>query len=84
MSKSMSITVNDYTSRVLGVVKEKYGLKDKGEAVNKIADIIGEEFVEREVREDVIKELIEDSEKHIKKHGFKGTTIKQLRKETEG
>ncbi len=80
----MSITVNDYTSRVLGVVKEKYGLKDKGEAVNKIADIIGEEFVEREVREDVIKELIEDSEKHIKKHGFKGTTIKQLRKETEG
>lgn len=80
----MSIKVDEYASRVLGVVKEKYGLRDKGEAVNKIADIIGDEFVEREVREDVIKELIEDSEKHVKKHGFKGTTIKQLRKEIEG
>ncbi|MFH1770398.1 MAG: hypothetical protein ABH828_02465 [archaeon] len=80
----MSIKVDEYASRVLGVVKEKYGLRDKGEAVNKIADLIGEEFVEREVREDVIKELIEDSEKHVKKHGFKGTTIKQLRKEIEG
>jgi len=80
----MSITVEDYTSKVLGVVKEKYGLKDKGDAVDKIANMFGEEFVEREVSEETIKELIEDSERHIKKHGFKGITMKQLRKEIEG
>ncbi|PIN85596.1 MAG: hypothetical protein COV47_01330 [Candidatus Diapherotrites archaeon CG11_big_fil_rev_8_21_14_0_20_37_9] len=80
----MSITVEDYTSKVLGVVKEKYGLNDKGDAVDKMADLFGEEFVEREVSEETIKELIEDSEKHIKKYGFKGTTVKQLRKEIEG
>ena len=80
----MSITVEDYTSKVLGVVKEKYALKDKGNALDKIVDLYGENFVEREVSEEVIKELIEDSERHIKKHGFKGTTIKNLRKEIEG
>lgn len=80
----MSIIVEDYTSKVLGVIKEKYGLKDKGDAIDKIADMFGDEFVEREVSEEVIKELIRDSEKHIKKHGFKGTTMKQLRKEIEG
>ena len=80
----MSITVQDYTSKVLGVVKEKYGLRDKGDAVDKIADMFGEEFIEREVSEETIKELIKDSEKHIKKHGFKGTTMKQLKKEIEG
>jgi len=84
LTKSMSITVEDYTSKVLGVVKEKYGLKDKGDAVDKIANMFGEEFVEREVSEETIKELIEDSERHIKKHGFKGITMKQLRKEIEG
>jgi len=80
----MSITVEDYTSKVLGVVKEKYALKDKGNAMDKIVDLYGENFIEREVSEEVIKELIEDSERHIKKHGFKGTTIKNLRKEIEG
>ncbi len=80
----MSITVEDYTSKVLGVVKEKYALKDKGNAMDKIVDLYGENFIEREVSEEVIKELIDDSERHIKKHGFKGTTIKTLRKEIEG
>ena len=80
----MSITVKEYTSRVLGVVKEKYGLKDKAEAVDKLADMIGDEFLEREVREDVIKELIADSDRHVKKHGFKGTSLKKLREEIEG
>ena len=80
----ISVKVKNYTSRVLGVVKEKYGLKDKGDAIDKIADMFGDEFVGREAREDLIKELIKDSYRHIKKYGFKGTTIRQLRKEIEG
>ncbi len=83
-SVSMSVKVKGYTSRVLGVVKEKYGLRDKGDAMDKIADMFGDEFVEKEASEEFIKELIEDSERHVKKHGFRGTTIRQLRKEIEG
>ena len=49
---SMSITVNEYTNRVLGVIKEKFGLKDKAAALNKFADMFGEEFVEREVKDE--------------------------------
>ena len=67
----MSITVNEYTSRVLGVIKEKYGLKDKAEALDKFAEIYGNEFVEKDVKDEVIKEMISDSEKWEKKHNFK-------------
>ncbi len=74
----MNIKVGDYTSRVLGVVKEKYGLNDKGEALDKFAEMYGEEFVEPEVREEVVKEVIRSCDRHIKKYGFKKMSIKEL------
>jgi hypothetical protein len=75
---TMNLKAEDYTSRVLGVIKEKYGLKDKSQALNKFVDMFGEEFVEKEVRENVIKEVIASCDKHIKKHGFKSMTTKEL------
>ncbi|MDO8538401.1 MAG: DUF2683 family protein [archaeon] len=88
MSKTRTVTINakinDYTNRVIGVVKEKYGLKDKGEALDKFAEIYGDEEVDREVKDEVIREMIEISDRHMKKYGFKTTTIAQLRKEIEG
>ena len=44
--------IDEYTNRVLGVIKEKYGLKDKAQALNKFANMFGEDFVEREVKEE--------------------------------
>lgn len=81
---TMNVKVKDYTSRVIGVVKEKYGLKDKGEALDKFAELYGENELEEEVREDVIKEVIESTERHIKKYGFKAMTIKELDNLTSG
>ena len=81
---AMNVKVNGYTSRVLGVVKAKYGLRDKGEALDRFAEEFGEEFVEKEVREDVIKEVIRSCDAHIKKYGFRSQTVAQLRKEIEG
>jgi hypothetical protein len=75
---TMNLKAEDYTSRVLGVVKEKYGLKDKSQALNKFVDMFGEEFVEKEVREDVIKEVIASCDKHIKKYRFKTMTTEEL------
>ncbi len=77
---SMSITVSEYTNKVLGVIKEKFGLKDKAEALDKFADIYGEEFVEKEVKDEVVEGVIKSCEAHIKKHGHRKMTIKELDK----
>jgi hypothetical protein len=81
---TMNLRANNYTSRVLGVVKEKYGLNDKGEALNKFVEMFGDEFVDREVKEGIIKDVIESCNYHIKKNGFKTRTTKDLRKSIEG
>ena len=81
---TMNVKVKDYSSRVLGVVKEKYGLNDKGEALDKFAEMFGEEFVEPEVREEVVREVIESCDRHIKKYGFKSMTAKELDKICRG
>jgi len=75
---TMNVKVKDYTNRVIGVVKEKYGLRDKGEALDKFAELCGEEFVEPEVREEVIKEVIESCDRHIKKYGFRKMSLTEL------
>lgn len=78
---SMSITVNEYTSRVLGVVKEKFGLKDKAEALDKFSAMYGEDFVEKEVKEEVLKNMIKDCEEWEGKHKFKRKmSLKELDK----
>lgn len=81
---TMNVKAEEYTNRVLGVVKEKYGLNDKSQALNKFVDMFGEEFVEKEVNEDVIKEVIDSCNKHIKKHGFKSMSMKELDNLTKG
>ncbi|MDD4250793.1 MAG: DUF2683 family protein [Candidatus ainarchaeum sp.] len=75
---TMNLKAEEYTNRVLGVIKEKYGLNDKSQALNKFAQMFGEEFVEREVKEEIIKEVIASCDRHIKKYGFKTMTTKEL------
>jgi len=77
---SMSITVNEYTNRVLGVIKEKLGLKDKAQALDRFAEMFGEEFVDKEVKDEVVEEVIKSCEAHIKKHGHRKMSIKELDK----
>lgn len=81
---TMNVQVKDYTSRVLGVVKEKYGLRDKGEALDRFAELCGEEFVEREVKEGVVREVIESCERHMKKYGFRKMSTEELDKLCSG
>ncbi len=76
---SMSINVNEYTARVLGVIKEKFGLKDKAKALDRFADMFGEKFVEKEINENTIKQMINDCDNWEKKHKFKRKmSIKEL------
>ncbi len=75
---AMNLKVNEYTSRVLGVIKERYGLKDKAEALDKFADEFGEEYVDREIKDEIVKEVVEISKRHKKKYGNKTMSIKEL------
>jgi len=77
---TVNLKVKDYTNRVLGVVKEKYGLRDKGDALDKFAAMYGGEFVEPEVREEIVREVIKSCDRHIKKYGFRSRGTKDLRK----
>lgn len=80
---TLNLKVTDYSNRVLGVVKEKYGFKDKSQALNKLLDLYGQDFVEKEVKEEVIKEMLESCNIHIKKYGFRSNNLADLKKELE-
>ncbi len=74
---TLNLKVTEYGNRVLGVVKEKFGLRDKSEALKKFLDMYGEEFVEREVREDVVLKVIKEAEA-MEKKGLKPMTFEEL------
>jgi len=51
------ININERTNRVLNVVKAKFGLKDKSEAINLVVDEYEGTFLEPELRPDYKKKL---------------------------
>jgi len=77
---SMNLHVNDFTSRVLGVIKEKYGLRNKSEALEKFVGIYGDKYAEREVKDGIVREVIEDCESHFKKYGYRTMKVEELDK----
>ncbi|MDP3742500.1 MAG: DUF2683 family protein [Candidatus Micrarchaeota archaeon] len=80
MTVNVNLTVDDYTNRVLGVIKEKFGLRDKGQALVKFAHLFGDDFVEAEVTEEAAKRIMNIHNNHIKKYGFRSMTDKELKK----
>jgi hypothetical protein len=77
---SFRAEINEYTNRVLGVIKEKYGLKTKSEALNMFANMYGEDFVELEIKDELIKEVQKIAAKHDKKVSKKSMTMAELDK----
>ena len=80
MTTNLRAKISEYTNRVLGVIKEKYGLKDKSEAINKFAEMYGFDFVEEEMKEEAVKDLINTCEAHLKKHKNRKMSLKELDK----
>jgi hypothetical protein len=75
---TINVQVSEYTNRVLGVIKEKFGLRDKSEALDRFADMYGDEFVDKEVDEKLVAEVIDSCNAHIKKYGFRKMSAKEL------
>ena len=74
------INISERTNRVLNIVKAKYGLKDKSEAINIMAEKYEQEIVEPELRPEYIEKL----EKIQKQKGVPFKNMAELRKIIEG
>ena len=78
------VHLSKYANRVLTVVKAKYDLNDKSQALNKFIEDYGENEVEPEVKEEYVKKILKIENNHFKKYGYRHTSLKDLRKEIEG
>jgi hypothetical protein len=72
------IQIDEREDRVLNIVKAKYGLKNKSEAVALIAQIYEESFLEPQLRPEYIQKL----EKIRKGKFIKYRSLDELRKAT--
>lgn len=72
------LKINNYANQVLNVVKAKFNLNDKSEALNKLAEIYGDEFVDKEANEEYTKKIITICDKHLQKHPKRRMSIKEL------
>ncbi|MEK6857561.1 MAG: antitoxin, partial [Nanoarchaeota archaeon] len=63
------LTLSDYANTVLNVVKARFGLNDKSQAINKFIELYGEEVVEKDANDKYIKKLLEIEARHFKKYG---------------
>jgi hypothetical protein len=80
---NVNLHIDNYSNRVLNVIKAKFGLKDKSKALMYFVNKYGEEFVEPEIKEEYIKEIDEIEKKHLKKYGLRHQSLESLRKEIE-
>ena len=72
------IQIDEREDRILNIVKAKYGLKNKSEAIALIAQIYEESFLEPQLRPEYIQKL----EKIRKGKFIKYNSLDELRKAT--
>lgn len=73
------INIEDETNRVLNIVKAKFGLKDKSEAINVMAEQYEQEILEPQLRPEYLEKL-----KRVKKEkGIRFKSVNELRKHIE-
>ena len=70
------VKISERANRVLNIIKAKYGLRDKSEAINVMADEYEEAVLEPELRPEYVKKL----EKIRKEKPIKIGTVENLRK----
>ena len=74
------INIGEFEDRILTIVKGKFGLKTKSEAVNFVIDKFEEELLEPELRPEYIKKLNKiEKEASFKKY----KSISELKKDIE-
>lgn len=74
------ININEHANRVLNIVKAKFGLKDKSEAINKFVEIFGEEVEQMNAKDEYVKKIIQICNEHFKKHPNRSMSLRELDK----
>ena len=77
---SARIEINDYANKVLAVIKAKFGLKDKSEAINKFIELYGDEIIEKQTNEEYVKKFINITNAHIEKYKNRKMSLQELDK----
>ena len=74
------IDLGEYEDRIATIVKGKYGLKNKSEAINLVISKFEEEFLEPQLRPEYIEKL-----KNIEKQGYSKsfTSLDEMKKHIE-
>ena len=73
------IQISESVNQILNIVKARYNLKDKSQAIEKVVADYGEELLEPELRPEYIEKL-----QRIKKQkGIRFKSIKELREHIE-
>ncbi len=73
------INIDEHTNRVLNIVKAKFGLKHKSEAINVVVNEYEQNFLEPELRPEYVKKL-----NRIKvQKGIKFKSVDELRRHVE-
>lgn len=74
------IDIDERTNRILNILKAKYGLKDKSQAIERMAEEYEENLLEPELKPGYVEKI-----RKIEAQGkfTKYTTLKQLRDEIE-
>ena len=75
---SARVELEEYSNKVLSVIKAKYGLNDKSEAINKLIELCGENFVEKQANDDHVKKVISIANSHSKKYGNRKMSLQEL------
>jgi hypothetical protein len=73
------INISDQANRILNIIKAQYGLKDKSEAINMMAEKYTESVLEPELRPEYVKKALRIHAQQSIKVG----TVANLRKRYE-
>ncbi len=73
------ININDNANRVLNILKAKFGLRDKSQAIEIMAEQYEEEILEPELRPEYIKKAL----RIHRQHSIRVGTVENLRKRYE-
>lgn len=74
------IDIDEHANRVLSIVKAKYGLRDKSQAINLVVSEYEQSFLEPELRP----VFVEKIKRMLKKRDFKTyASVEALRKDIE-
>ena len=75
---SARVNLTPYTNKVLGIIKIKFDMNNKSEALNKFVEIYGDNIIEKEATDNYVKKVMKIADTHFEKYGKKKMSTEEL------